>query len=63
MSPEKVLVGPAPSLLTQDFSFLQRRNQTGSGPGPDSGDLPLHVLMASPSLVLSSIMSLHQVGD
>lgn len=63
MSPEKIPVGPILSFLTQDFSFLQRRNKTGSGPAPGSGALPLHMLMASPSLVLSSVMSLDQVGD
>lgn len=55
-------MGPAPSFLTRDFSFLQR-NKTGSGSDPGSGNLPLHVLMASPGLVLSSVMSLGQVGD
>lgn len=35
----------------------------GSRLGAGSGSLPLHVLMASPSLVLSSVMSLDQVAD
>lgn len=62
-TPPQRSVGPVPSFLTQAFSFLQRRNKAGSRPGPSSGFLPLPVLVASPSLVLSSVMSLDQVGD
>lgn len=36
---------------------------TGSRLGPHSGALPLLVLVASPSLVLSRVMSPDQVGD
>ncbi|XP_010803418.1 retinol dehydrogenase 5 isoform X1 [Bos indicus] len=59
-SPEKGS-GPHPKPPNPGLPFLAEEKQNREQAWSSSGSLPLHVLTASPSLVLSSVMSLDQV--
>ena len=61
-SPEKSR-GPCPRLPNPGLPFPAEEKQDREQAWSSSGSLPLHVLTASPSLVLSSVMSLDQLGD